>query len=374
MFRASGLGPLSEKGSDMAKEAARISVKYESLHRTVAAIFERLGEAHPDAAEGANVLVGADLRGTEIQGVMLLPAQVTAYREGAIKPRANWRIVRETLGTATVDQDRGLTWMLGAKLMGLAIEKARRVGVGIVTAYNGGDAGRIGHYATLAAEQDMVGVVANTQGLRTVPAFGAEPRLGTNPVAIAAPAKTEVPLVFDAATSASALGLLRLAYADGAAFPAGTIAELDGTPVMKEVPPRPVGQYHLLPLGGDGARASLKGYGFGLMVEVLATMLTGTLPSMLDRNVGARTFFAAFSVSSFADVDLFKRNMDQMLRTLRETKPAPGRDRVMYPGLRGHEEAERRKRSGIPLRGETVQWFSAIANELSVPPLVTSGD
>ena len=356
----------------MAEELGRARVNHESLVRTVAAIFEKLGETPADAVEGANVLVGADLRGTEIQGVMLLPAQVDAYRQGTIKPRANWRIVREAAGTATVDGDRGLTWILGAKLMGLAIDKARKVGVGIVTMYNGGDAGRLGHYATLAARQGMVGLVANAQGLRTVPTFGAEPRLGTNPIAIAAPGKMEAPLVFDAATTASALGLLRLAHRDGVPFPAGTIAELDGTPVMREMTPRPVGEYHLLPLGGDSAHASQKGYGLGLMVEMLATMLTGTLPSMLDRNVGGRSFFAAFDIASFTEVGIFEQNMDRLLRTLRETRAAPGHDRVWYPGLRGHEEAERRKITGIPLHPDTIQWFDAISSELSVPRLKVS--
>jgi LDH2 family malate/lactate/ureidoglycolate dehydrogenase len=108
------------------------------------------------------------------------------------------------LSTATIDADRGLVCVIGHDLMALAIEEARKIGVGVVTMYNGGDAGRLGYYAALATAQNMVGIVASAQGLRAVPVFGSEPRFGTNPHCnCGARKKSEVPLIFDTATTAS---------------------------------------------------------------------------------------------------------------------------------------------------------------------------
>jgi hypothetical protein len=102
-----------------------------------------------------------------------------------------------------IDAERRLGIMVGAKAMRLAIEKARRVGVGVVTVYNSGHFGAIGHYAMQAAEQGMVGVCFTGAGLSVVPTFAAKPLLGTNPIALAAPARHEAPMLFDAATSAT---------------------------------------------------------------------------------------------------------------------------------------------------------------------------
>ena len=349
-----------------------VRVSEESLRQTVTAVFEKMGVSPEDAAEGAEVLVMTDLRGVETHGVSnMLRSYVQQFNEGSLNPRPNWRIVRESPGTATVDADRGLAVILGPKAMHIAVEKAKSVGVGVVAMFNAGHSGAIGHHAMVAAQEDMVGMCATAAGLGVVPTFGAEPRLGTNPIAIAAPAGKEPPVLFDAATTAIAGNKMRLAVRVGANLMPGWIAETDGTPVMEETPARASGQFYHLPLGGTREQGSHKGYGFGLMVEILATMLSGALPAMLNPDGAACHYFAAYNIASFTDVDAFKDSMDRMLRALRETRPTPGHDRVLYPGLSEHEEELDRRANGIPLHKEVIQWFEDISGELSVPRLKT---
>jgi L-2-hydroxycarboxylate dehydrogenase (NAD+) len=140
---------------------------------------------------------------------------------------------------------------------------------------------------------------------------------------------------------------------------------------MEETPVRPRGQYFQLPLGGTRELGSHKCYGLALMVETLCTMLSGTLPFGLERDTGYKHFFAAYNISAFTDVDTFKENMDQMLEWLRETQPAAGQERVLYPGLLEYEEERERREHGIPLHKEVIQWFEKITNELGLPPLQT---
>ena len=317
-------------------------------------------------------MVMTDLRGVETHGVSnMLRSYVQGYKEGRLNARPNWRIVRESPGTATIDGDQGLGIILGPPAMRLAAEKARDVGVGVVTMYNSGHLGAVGHHAMLAAKEDMVGMCSSAGGTIVLPTFGAEPRLGTNPISIAAPAKNEPPFLFDAATSAIAGNKIRLAARVGANLLPGWLSDIEGNPVMEERPAPNRGEYYQLPLGGTREQGSHKGYGFSLMVEILSTLLSGALPGMLNPGGGAHHYFAAYNIAAFTDVDAFKENMDRMLRTLRDTKPAQGHDRVIYPGLSEHEEEQERRANGIPLHKEVIQWFDDITSELSLPRLVT---
>ena len=119
----------------------------------------------------------------------MLRAYVSAYQSGDLNPRPDWRVVREAPATATIDADNGLSIILGPGFMSMAVEKARKSGVGLVNVRNAGHAGPIGHHAMVAAEQDMIGVVMSAGGAGVPPTFGAEGRFGTNPIAVAAPAR-----------------------------------------------------------------------------------------------------------------------------------------------------------------------------------------
>ena len=350
----------------------QVRVSHESLRTTTAALFEVMGESPEDAAEGADVMVSTDLRGVETHGVSnLLRGYVASYNDGKYKAAANWRVLREAPATATIDADRGLVTILGPKFMRMAMEKAKAVGVGVVTVHNAGHSGAIGHHAMLAAQNDMVGMCMTAGGRVIAPTFGAEAQLGTNPIAIAAPARNEAPFLFDVATSAIAGNKHKLAARVGATLLPGWIAEPDGTPITEETPVREQGEYLGLPLGGTRDQGSHKGYGFAMMSEIMATFLSGALPNMLDGSSGARHYLAAYNIEAFTDVDEFKDNMDETLRTLKNTKPAPGEDRVYYPGLPEHEDEQDRLANGIPLHREVIEWFEHITGELSLPPLKT---
>src|SRR5947209_4184933 len=342
----------------------QVLVSEAALRRTVTQIFEKLGVSADDAADAADVLTRTDLRGVETHGVSnMLRAYVRDYRAGKLDPRPGWRIVRESPGTAVIDAERRLGIIVGPKAMRLAIDKARTVGVGVVTVYNSGHFGAIGHFAMQAAQQDMVGVCFTGAGLSVVPTFASKPMLGTNPIAIAAPARREAPMLFDAATSAIAGNKIRLAMRIGSPLLPGWVTDKDGEPIMEEKPVFNRDDFFQAPLGGSREQGSHKGYGFAMMAEVL--------PTMLNSASGSKTHFAAYNIEAFTDVEQFKDTMDEMLKTLRTAKPAPGQERVLYPGLSEAEESEHRRAHGIPLHKEVIEWFGECTKEMGLPPLAT---
>src|SRR5215470_936668 len=135
----------------------QVHVSEAALRQTVTQIFARLGLTPEDAAEGADVLTMTDLRGVETHGVSnMLRMYVRDYKAGKLDARPGWKIVRQSPGTAVIDAERRLGIVVGPKAMRLAVDKARAVGVGVVTVCNSGHFGAIGHFAMQAAQHDMI--------------------------------------------------------------------------------------------------------------------------------------------------------------------------------------------------------------------------
>ncbi len=341
-------------------------VQGDDLKKTAAGIFEKLGVPSEDALLAADVLVLADLRGVDSHGVSnMLKSYITGYQEGSINPRPNWKIIRETPSTATIDSDKGLGTIVTPKAMAIAIEKAKKVGVGMVTIGNARHLGMASYHAMLALEHDMIGMCMTSTRPSVVPTFGAEPRLGTNPIAFAAPAKEEPPFVLDIATSAVASNKFGLARRLGVPLEPGMIADAEGTPIMEEtiVPEKFFG----LPLGSTRELGSHKGYGLGGMVDIMCGILSGNGFGMTTGAQGNYSHMvAAYKIDAFTPVGEFKEMMDDFLRSLRDTPPAPGQERVFYAGLPEAESVEDRQANGIPLHTEVIQWFQDTCAELDI--------
>ena len=147
-----------------------VRVPIESLEEVIQAIFEKMGNSESDAKEAAEVLAMTDLRGVETHGVSnMLRAYVSQYTSGQVNPQPNWRIERQTRGTAVINADKGLGVVLGRRAMDIAIEKARDVGFGVVTMNNGAHLGAVGHFSMYAAQHDMVGMCATSAGRASSP-------------------------------------------------------------------------------------------------------------------------------------------------------------------------------------------------------------
>ena len=348
------------------KEEDALRVQADSLRATVTTIFEKLDVPAEDARLAADVLVTADLRGVESHGVSnMLRTYVAGYNNGEINPRPEWHMVRETAATANIDSDTGLGIIVAPKAMRIAIDKARNTGVGMVTISNGRHLGMASYHAMMALEHDMIGVCMTGCPPSVLPTFGAEPRIGTNPIALAAPAGNEPPFVFDAATSVVAGNKIHLARRLGAELAPGWLGDQEGNPIMEpmEAPP----SYRLLPLGSTRESGSHKGYGLSCMVDILTGILSGTGYGMVPGRPNFSHYVAAYSIQAFTEVDRFKELMDDYLRALKSTPAAPGHDRILVAGQAEWESEQDRRVNGIPLHKEVVQWFRDICNEMDIP-------
>ena len=345
-----------------------IRVMPDDLRRTVSQIFEELGFPEEDARIATDVLVSADTMGVDTHGVSnMMRSYVASVKKGLLNTRPNWRIIQERASAVNIDCDAGLGLVLCPKAMEIAIEKAAKTGMCMVTMGNGRHNGMVAYHAMLALPHDMIGYAITAGGNFMVPTYGAEPRLSPNPHAWAVPAEKEPPLIVDISCTRSALNKIVLLERMQKEVPGGFLTDTNGTPIM-EAGPIP-DEFHMLPLGATPELGSHKGYGLAAVAQTLAGLLSNGAfgpfgPGHMSHVV------AAYAIDAFTDVSRFKTDMDRFLRYLRETPPAEGHDRVYYPGLIEHEEAEKRKINGIPLHPEVVSWFDSATEEMKLEPLV----
>ncbi len=347
-----------------------VRVDVDRLRSATEQVFMKCGVAESEARLGADVLMFADESGIDTHGVSnMLRAYVSAYNSDILNANPEMKIIKETPSTATIDGDGGLGLMIAPKAMEIAIEKAKAVGTGVVAVRNSGHLGAAGYHVMMAADQDMIGWCMTAGGKAMVPTFGAEAQLGTNPIAFAAPGNNEPTFMFDAAMTSIAGNKIGLANRMGKGMSPGWVADDDGTPDMTggAVADFAANSMRMqLPLGSTRELGSHKGYGLGVIVDILCGQLSfapgfGTL----SRTRRAH-FVAAYSVDAFGDVDEFKANMDGMVSGLAATKPMPGEERVLYAGLPEYETREERRANGVPLHPEVVDWFRDICAEFEI--------
>lgn len=355
---------------------APVVVSHTRLQEFIGQILGALGMPRDIVEPTARLMVGTDLRGVDSHGIGMLPRYVEWSQGGFIDLTAEPKTLRDDLATALLDAQKGLGHYPSTVAMELAIAKARTYGVGIVAVRNSNHFGAAANYSMMALAHDMLGLVTtNSPYVAMVPTFGRAPMLSTNPISIAAPAGAEPPFVLDMATTTVAIGKLTIASRWGKPIPEGWAMDATGKPTTDTK----VALAHRLlsPLGGSRALGSHKGYGLGVMVDILSGVLAGAvygnlfsrsdMPKERLHNVGH--CFAAIDPARFRPIEEFKADMDDMLRALKASPRAEGEERI-YTAGEPEAECERQRRvEGIPLAPALVQQVNEIARPLRVPPL-----
>lgn len=350
-----------------------VVVRPEALHRFVRSVFTKLGLAEDDARTVADVLVAADLRGIDSHGVSRIFYYVMKLQAGTINKTPNVRIVHETPACALVDGDNGMGPVVGKRAMSIAIDKAKRAGIGFVGVRRSNHYGIAGYYAMMALEHDMIGLSGTNAVCMVAPTYSAEAMLGTNPIAAACPANEERPWVLDMSTSSAPFGKLELAMRSGARVPTGWVQDGSGTP--SDDPTAPMQDGALTPLGATPEMSSHKGYGLAVLIDVLSGVLNGALygprqeglTRMRAEPSDVGHFFVALRIDPFRPAAEFKDTVDEMVRGLKASKKADGQSRIWVHGEKEFEEEARRREHGIPLHAFVKGVIESQASSNGVP-------
>ncbi len=334
-----------------------VRVDVDALRSSLTAIFEALDVPAGDAAIVADGLVLAESRGVTTHGVAnLAPRYAGWIEEGLANPRPAHRVTRGASALMNVDGDGGLGIVVAARVMDDVAERAADTGIAMATVHNSRHLAMAAFHAMRALDHDMIGVCTTAVAPAMVPTFGSEPRLGTNPIAVAVPAGEEPAFVFDAATTTVAVNKLRLKQRAGEPAPAGWIVDADGEPVREPAVPEP--PFRLSPLGGTPEASSYKGYGLAAIVDILGAVLSqATFGQRLETWQASHTL-TAIDIDAVQPIDEFRTAMDAYLRMLKSTPPAPGHDEVLVAGQREHRALQASLAEGVPLPSAAVEWVA----------------
>ena len=341
-------------------------------------VFLTLGCNSNDAQIASDVLVSADLRGIDSHGVARLSGYVRLWEAGRINSQAVPKIVHEMLSTATIDGDRGLGLNVAPFAMNLAIEKAKKVGSGWVSVRNSNHFGIAGYHAMMALEHNMVGIAMTNASPLVAPTFSKERLLGTNPIAVAIPAKTQPPFVGDFATTTAANGKLEILQRVNKQAPKGWVQDISGKPSTNASAVKDGGA--LLPLGGDREHGSHKGYILGSIVDIFSAIFSGAgfgpwappfvsfLP-VPDGSMGEGLghFLGAIKIDAFRPAEEFLKYMDVWIERFRKAQTIEGQENVLIPGDPEREMEAERKLNGIELNEKVWEDLKELSKKLNVP-------
>ncbi|MFL6799192.1 MAG: Ldh family oxidoreductase [Xanthobacteraceae bacterium] len=355
-------------------------VSSENTHRVSAAllqaflqdVFRACGLPEADAATVAGGMLEADLTGSDAHGVFRLAAYVRQLKRGVFNPRAKISVIERGPATALIDGDQGLGHVVMTYAANLAVELARASGIGWVGARRSNHAGAGGNYVVIPVAHNMVGIYGATSSVHHMaPWGGAEPLLGTNPIAIGIPAGEEPPVILDIATSLASNGAIRTHQLEGRSMPEGWVqSRTDGSPITD---PARINEGTYLPMAG------YKGYGLSLVIGLLAGPLNRAsfgrdirdfaAPPAGELNVGQ--FVVALDVARFLPPDVFKAEVDRHIRDLNASRRLPDVDEIRVPGQGRMRRRAERERNGIPLSTTLIAQVDEVAKSLGVAALST---
>ena len=328
-------------------------------------IFQSLGAPQGKADIVAEHLVEANLRGHDSHGVGMIPSYVYGALRGHLKVNQDTELVQDSGGVMLFDGHLGFGQVVGRQATEQGIERAKSHGMVCVGARNNYHLGRIGAYGEIAAAEGLISMhFVNVVGHAPFvsPWGGRDKKMQTNPFCCAIPTDGE-PIVLDMATSAIALGKVRVAGMKGEPVPDGSLFDAEGIPTNDPGALDDGGS--LAPFGKH------KGYGLALICELLGGGLAGEW-TMQDESkqkdmIVNQMLMFFLDPDLFGGVEHFRREVEGMSDWLRSTTPAAGMDKVRLPGDPERESMAERRANGIPIDEQSWAQICDASEKAGVP-------
>ena len=349
------------------------------IRQQLVSVFRAWGMSDAHAATTAEIMLETDLRGVDSHGISMLPGYDREFRSGRLNMRPVFKTVREGPATALIDADASLGHPVSVHAMSLAVDKCRSTGVAAVSVFNSHHFGAAGCYSRIAAERGVIGMVTSaTRGVTMVPTFAAEPVLGTNPLAFAAPAKRNPPFQLDMATTTVAAGKVKVHKLNHRPLPPGWVVDGNGQPVtdaeeaFRYVFERKEGG--ITPLGGPRDLGGHKGYGLAVLVHILGGTLSGGSFSPIrnrtqrpsdPHNIGH--FFLAIDPRAFRPDGEFEDDLDQVIDVLHHAKRVDPAQPVLVAGDPEMATRVERLQKGVPIPDDLMEQLRTVVKSAGVP-------
>lgn len=335
----------------------------EDLEDFVTDVVVACGGDDIQASAFAEVLVWSDAVGRSTHGLWRLDAYVDRLAQGLIRCPCQPTITRAAPGLIDVDGDNGFGQYVGRLAVDEAVGAALDTGIAMASVRASNHFGVGAYYVDRIAASGMLGLAVSNSVAKVAPHGGVRPVFGTNPLAIAIPRPASRPVVIDMATAAVSGASVIQAAERGETLPVGILAAADGSPLTD---PSRADEGAMLPFGGA------KGSGVALLVEVLASVVTGAASSTNVRSMfndfsGPAEMGHAFIVIDVARLpggEAYGQRMEDLIREMADASAAD--QPLRLPGDARWAAMEGSVADGVELDASTRQRLRAIGERHSV--------
>ena len=355
-------------------------VDWTTITNFVVDAFVGYGIPREDAIICADVLLESDKRGIESHGVnRFKPIYLDRIEAGIQNPVTNFEVIKDTETTAVVDGHDGMGQVIGYKAMSMAIEKAKKYGMGMVVVRNSCHYGIAGYYTSMATKAGCIGLTGTNARPTVAPTHGVEGMFGTNPLTLGVPTDEDFDFNFDAATSTYQNGKLEYYARIGKDAPKGALVTPSGEAYEgfagDALKAMGRGEAALCTLGGVGEElGGYKGYGFAMFVEFLSAVLQDGSYGKALSGKGANGekvpfrlghFFIAIDTDHFLGEAVCRKKAGDIIREVRSAKKAPGAERIYTAGEKEHMVRLARE-SGVPINESVQAEMLAVRDKLGL--------
>lgn len=348
-------------------------IPFEIVEKFMTNVLVKAGTTEEDARIIGDVLLQADKLGFDSHGVNRLKSiYLDRIKEGILNPVTKSKVIKEGPTTAVIDGQNGMGHVISYKAMKMAIDKAKKYGMGMVAVRNSSHFGFAGYYPLMAVKENMIGIAGTNARPSIAPTFGVENMLGTNPMTFGIPSDEPFPFLLDCATSITQRGKVELYAREGKELPKGWVIDNNGeskTNSSEVLNDLIAGKAALTPLGGVGEEtAGYKGYGYATVVEILSAALQqgAYLKLLMGIKDGQKApysighFFIVIDISAFTEPHDFKTTTGNILRELRASRKMPGQTRIYTAGEKEYDTWLDRKDKGVPFNHELLEEFRGL--------------
>ncbi len=320
----------------------RVKVSTNDLQNFIEMVLIKNGLSKEDAEITADVLVTSDKRGIESHGVARLKRYIDGLASGVIHTESTPEIIKETPVSIVADGKGGMGQSITYKIMKKCIKKAKTNFMCFASIRNSNHYGIAGYYTKMALKENLIGISMTNSAPLVVPTFGKSAALGTNPISVGVPSKTNKPFLLDMATSTVPRGKLEVYSRKDEKIPEFWATDENGIPatdptmVLKNMLDRIGGG--LLPLGGSGElNGGHKGFGLSVVVDIFSGILSsGTVGTDIYKKKGEPAevchFIGAINPDAFCGLDEISENMDKYINMLKNTETYDNKNKIYIAG------------------------------------------
>jgi (2R)-3-sulfolactate dehydrogenase (NADP+) len=328
-----------------------------SAARARTLIFEALTGAGTSAANAGyftEAILDTELSGLEGHGFYWLQYYCEHLKSGKVDGRAKPALRKLSAVAFRVDARRGFAHPAIEKGFEKLVPAAKKAGIAALAVYNSYNAATLGFHTGYVARQGLL-ALGFTNAVPTIaPVGGRIPVIGTNPLSFAVPAPGgKIAFLIDQSSSAVAWTAVKRAAEEHRAIPLGWALDAEGQPTTD---PEKGLAGSMAPAGG------YKGFGQGLMVEVMCAALTGSnrgpeMGSFVDndgRPIGCGQFFIALEPEVFSG-GLFHKQIKALVKSITSQEGA------RLPNARREANRKRLKREGLPIAADLYERLRGFA-------------